>query len=271
MTFFEAFLYGAVQGLTEYLPVSSSAHLALLPRFLGKADPGLSFDVFLHAGTLGSTLIYFRKEWMGLLRSFLKPEGQRIVWNVIFATLPALVVGGLFSDWIGIHLRGPRLIASALILGGVLLYLSDRYSRGVRSWTEMRRLDAWAVGFFQCLAFIPGMSRSGSTIMGARFLGLSREAAARFSFFVSAPVTAAALASELRHWDKIMQSVSTASSVGTTAHAWLILATGALSAFVFGWIAISGLIRLVSRTGFAAFAVYRIVLAAIVLLYLGSS
>ncbi|NDD90644.1 undecaprenyl-diphosphate phosphatase [bacterium] len=268
MTFFEAFLYGAVQGLTEYLPVSSSAHLALLPRFLGKADPGLSFDVFLHAGTLASTLIYFRKEWAALLRSFFKPEGRSVAWNVALATLPALVVGGIFRDSIAEYLRGPRLVAFNLILGGVLLFGVDRFSRGNRGWLEIRRTDAWGVGFFQCLAFLPGMSRSGSTIIGGRLFGLSREAAARFSFFVSAPITAAALASELRHWNEVVSSVSQVSTSGDVFHSWALLGLAALSAFGFGWLAISGLIRLVSRTGFAAFAVYRIALALVVLFYL---
>ncbi len=265
MSLFEAFLYGAVQGLTEYLPVSSSAHLALLPRFLGTRDPGLSFDVFLHLGTLAATLIYFRGEWAALARSFHLEEGRRGLLKVVYATLPALAVGGVFRHWIAESLRGPQLIGVTLMVGGVLLYLVDRLARGERTFSEVRAGDAWGVGVFQCLALVPGMSRSGSTILGARAMGLSREAAARFSFFISAPITALAAASELRHWDEMVASVQALSTAGTQHSTALVLLLGALSSFVFGWLAISGLIRLVSRVGFGVFAGYRILLGIVVL------
>ncbi len=268
MTLLEAILYGAVQGLTEYLPVSSSAHLALLPKFLGTQEMGLSFDVFLHLGTLAATLLYFRREWLGLATSLHTAQGRKGTWNVVFATIPALLIGATFRHQIGTVLRGPQLIAVTLMVGGILLYVVDRLATGRRGFGEVESRDAWGVGLFQCLALVPGMSRSGSTILGARFMGLSRESAARFSFFISAPVTAAAVANELRHWNELVSSVSAISPSGSQAEAILILFAGALSAFVFGWLAISGLIRLVSRVGFGVFAAYRVALGIVVLYWL---
>ncbi len=258
MSLFTAFLYGAVQGLTEYLPVSSSAHLILLPRFLGIAEPGLTFDVFLHAGTLAATLIYFRREWLALIRRRPgAPAGPGWV-EIGLACLPVLAVGAVFRQWIGEELRGTRMVAWGMIVGGVLLYLADRFAARGRSVREIVRGDALGVGLFQCLALWPGMSRSGSTILGGRFLGLSREAAARFSFLVSAPVTAAALVFELRHGSELL--------AGLGSDGILVLLTGSLSALVFGWVAIDGLIRMVSRVSLGWFSLYRLLLGAWLLL-----
>jgi len=251
MTTGDAVIYGAVQGLTEYLPVSSSAHLILLPRFLGIAEPGLTFDVFLHAGTLAATLIYFRKEWWALLRG----KSGALGWVEIFlACLPVLLVGALGRQWIGAHLRGTTTVAWGMLIGGILLFLADHFSGKGRGVKELVRSDALGVGLFQCLALWPGMSRSGSTILGGRFLGLSRDAAARFSFLVSAPVTGAALIFELRHWDELVQGLGT----DALSH----LAIGGLSALIFGWLAIDGLIRLVSRVSLGWFSLYRVLLGA---------
>lgn len=253
MTPFQSVIYGAVQGLTEYLPVSSSAHLILLPRFLGITEPGLSFDVFLHAGTLAATLIYFRKEWGPILRGR-NPVGRT---EMLLACLPALLVGALGRHWIGENLRGTHTVAIAMIVGGLLLYLSDRFAGGNRSLGALTRGDALGVGLFQCLALWPGMSRSGSTILGGRFLGLSREAAARFSFLVSVPVTGAALVFELRHMGEIVAGLGEGGLIQ--------IGLGAGAAFVFGWLAIDVLIRFVSRIGLGWFSLYRVLLGAFLL------
>lgn len=270
MGYFEAFLYGAVQGLTEYLPVSSSAHLALLPRFLNSPDPGLAFDVFLHLGTLIATLAYFRKDWMDLARTlpgighwFPQRNGKEAAildWKwVAYGTIPALVSGALLHKWVESSFRGNGVIAGALAVGGVLLYVADRYCRNERVMADLGKRDAWIVGFVQCLSLVPGFSRSGSTIMAGRFLHFDRTTAARFSFLLSAPVTAAALLFELRHWRNLFSS---GISVGP-----LILT--ALSSFAFGWIAIGGLLRLVRSFGYLGFAVYRVLLACVILGVLG--
>jgi undecaprenyl-diphosphatase len=264
LSFWTALVYGAVQGLTEYLPVSSSAHLILLPRFLGISEPGLTFDVFLHAGTLCATLLYFRREWVSIFKTLLAPRAQTgIGWvQVTLACIPVLVVGALGREWISEHLRGTRSVAWGLIVGGVLLYLADRVasvSKKERTEAGLESRDALGVGIFQCLALWPGMSRSGSTILGARLLGFSRQSAARFSFLVSAPVTAAALVFELRHWGELMSGLGD-SGVST------VLVAG-VSSFVFGWLAIDGLIRWVSRFSLGWFSLYRILLGTALILY----
>ncbi len=276
MNLFEAFLYGAVQGITEYLPVSSSAHLILLPKFLGTQDPGLTFDVFLHIGTLFSTLIYFRADWWAVLQDFLTDfrkifgragavsssgSGPRAVqglvsWRMIaLATIPALAAGALLKPLIETVFRGVDVIAWALIVGGVLLFFVDRFSRGTRDLGQAGFRDALGVGLAQCLSLVPGMSRSGSTMIGGRLMGLDRYSAARFSFLISAPVTLAAIIFELRHWGELVS--------GAVGLAPLMVAL--LSSFVFGMLAIGGLLRILRRFGFLGFAVYRVVLGAFLL------
>lgn len=266
MSYFEAFLYGAVQGLTEYLPVSSSAHLILLPKFLGTADPGLSFDVILHLGTLIATLAYFRKEWMTLFREISKSSwsgnGNSTV-NLVLVTIPAVIAGLLFRHVIESSLRANWIQATTLAVGGVLLWLADRYSK--KSSQEIKLSDvtpkrAFGVGVFQVLALIPGMSRSGSTMMGGRVLGLNRATAAKFSFLASTPITAAALALELMKWFK-----TGGEHVGVGP-----LLVGVMTAFVFGWLAIDRLLKWVSKSGFGVFAIYRVILAFVVIKVLGA-
>ena len=260
MTIIDAILYGVVQGITEYLPVSSSAHLILLPKFRNIEDPGLAFDVFLHMGTLAATVLYFKKDWLDILHpTKLKSIKQNIegttLRNIVLATLPALLVGALLHSIIKTVFRGEGIVVITLCVGGALLWLVDRWSTHHKSHAQVSQKDAIFVGLFQCLALVPGMSRSGSTMMGARFLGLSRESAARFSFLLSAPVTLAAIVFEFRHFGELAQSTS----IG-----WVTLLVAGLSAFVSGWLAIDVLLRFVSRIGFFGFGVCRIALALLV-------
>ncbi len=261
MTYFESFLYGAVQGVTEYLPVSSSAHLILLPRFLGTKDPGLTFDVFLHFGTLLATLLYFWREWWGIV----KPHSgfrEAVSWKyIVLATIPALVMGGLFHHWIETLLRGNLWMCTTIAVGGLSLFAADYLSKNKRELDVMRHRDALWIGFIQCLALMPGFSRSGSTMMGARLLGFDRNSAARFSFLISAPVTLAAIVFEMRHWRELF--------LGDIPLDHLLIA--GFSSFVFGCIAIGGLLRLLRRFGFLSFAVYRVTLAIVIFKVLGPS
>lgn len=258
MSFFEALIYGMVQGLTEYLPISSSAHLILLPHFLGKADPGLAFDVFLHLGTLGATLGYFWRDWWELGRKLThsdplsRAQGRKFLWAMVLATLPALFVGALFHNWIEETLRGPGTIVWTLVIGGVVLYLVDRLRP-----QEARVPGVWeglGIGLFQCLALIPGVSRSGSTITAARLLGISRVEAARFSFLISAPVTLAATVFEMRNWGELIH--------GTVGLGPLLVAL--LSSFLFGVLAIGFLMALVRKFSYLSFAIYRVALGFLV-------
>lgn len=248
MTTWEAVAYGAIQGLTEYLPVSSSAHLILLPKFMNWQDPGLAFDVFIHAGTLLATLIYFRKDW------FLFFQGKSDVKfiHVVLGTLPVLVVGFLVHDWVETIFRGTHVIASALFMGGALLWVSDLKGSKSREVEQLSAKDAFVIGLLQCCSLVPGFSRSGSTIMGGLFLGLSRPASARFSFLLSAPVTGAALLYEL----KKLVGADVISTVGLFE---LLLATGA--SFIFGIMAIAFILKWLRGVSYGVFTVYRTLLA----------
>ncbi len=274
MTYSEAILFGAVQGITEYLPISSSAHLILLPRFLGTQDPGLAFDVFLHAGTLASTLLYFWKDWREVLsgmpgvggwmdrrtRSRDAEAPSREIWKFLtLATIPALVAGAALHRIAEESLRGNGVMVTTLVVGGFMLWAADRFVVAGGSMKSLDRRTAIGVGLMQCLALVPGMSRSGSTMTGGRLFGLNREAAARFSFLLSAPVTAAALIFELRKWDAVVADIQ---GVGP-------LIVGAITAFVFGWFAIDGLLKIVRQFGYLSFAAYRVVLAVVIFFYLG--
>lgn len=259
MSYSEAFLYGLLQGITEYLPVSSSAHLILLPRFLGTKDPGLGFDVFLHFGTLLATLLYFRKDWQILLVNLLqRKKDKRLLFCLVVGTIPALVAGALFHHWVESTLRATSVLVATLSLGGVALHLLDRRGRKSRTLDGLRIKDAWWIGFAQMFALIPGVSRSGSTMMGGLALGLTRDAAARFSFLLSAPVTAAAIAYEGLKLRKGLPAQMDLS----------VYAVAGISSFVFGWLAIDGLLKIVKRFSYFSFAVYRVVLALVIAILL---
>jgi len=254
MSTFEALVYGMVQGLTDYLPISSSAHLILLPKFLGVEDPGLTFDVFLHFGTLFSTLIYFRKDWMSLLNFREDKEARGLILKLLLAMIPVMVVGLLFRDFIKTNLRGPEVLVYSLAIGGVLLWAVDHFFEQRTDVEGLTFKGAFLIGVAQIFALIPGVSRSGSTITGGRALGLDRTAAARFSFLLSAPVTGAAVVFEMRHLDELLTSQLTL---------WTLFVAG-FSSFLFGWLAISGLLRLVRSRGYLSFGIYRILLAVVV-------
>lgn len=258
MTVFQAFVLGVLQGLAEFLPISSSAHLALAPWVFGWQDPGLAFDVALHLGTLATVLWYFRREWGALIASALSIVRTRRVttpeeWRVIFliiGTAPGAVAGLLLEDAAETAFRTPALMATTLIIMGALLWASDRFSPQRRAINDMTWRDALLVGVAQACALVPGFSRSGSTITGARLLGLDRTSAAVFSFLLSMPITAAAAI--LKVPDAIREGIS------------LPLVVGVASAAVSSWLAISVLLKYVSRNSFGLFAVYRFVLGAVI-------
>lgn len=263
MSYFHAILLGIVQGITEYLPISSSAHLILVPKFLGVEDPGLTFDVFLHLGTLFATLIYFWRDWAAILVGFADSmkarrfEGQWFF--VAVATVPALIAGVLLHKYIETVFRGNAIQATTLVVGGLLLWGSDRLSRADLMIGKMTWKHALGVGVAQCFALVPGISRSGSTMTGGRLVGLDRASAARFSFLISAPITAAAVVFEMRHWRDVFYG-----PVGMGPA----VAAG-IASFVFGCLTIGGLLRLLRSFGFASFVIYRIALAGVILYVLG--
>lgn len=260
MTWWQGAILGLVQGLTEFLPVSSSAHLTLLPWATGWPDPGLAFDVALHLGTLIALLIYFRAEWVVLTKAGLsllarrkvETQSDRLVLWIVLATIPAAVAGVLLKKWAEAAFRDPTGIAVALALMGVVLWLVDRMAKQERKLDQMGWRSAVAIGVAQVFALFPGVSRSGSTITAARALKFDREASAVFSFMLSLPIIAGAVVMEGRH------AVKDISDVGP-------LVAGLIAAALSGWLAIKVLLNYVIKHSYGAFAVYRVVLAAAVI------
>jgi len=259
-TTFQALVLGLLQGLGEFLPISSSAHLALAPWLLHWPDPGLAFDVALHFGTLVAVLWYFRREWVSLARAAwqivttrkIVTIEQRRALYVIIATIPGGIFGLLLEKKAETTLRNPALIATALIIMGVILWVVDRVRPEARDMNQLRASDAIWIGLAQAFALIPGVSRSGATITAGRGLGLDRNGAAAFSFLLSMPIIAAAAILKVPH-------VLRESGLSTP------LLVGVLASAVSGWIAISALLKYVSRHSYGAFALYRVVVGAIVL------
>jgi undecaprenyl-diphosphatase len=249
-----------VQGLSEFLPISSSAHLTLTPGFFGWQDPGLAFDVALHIGTLVAVAWYFRSEWFALGRAAISIVRRRAVrtteeWRLVFliaATIPAAIAGLTVEDLAETAFRSPRLIAINLMIMGVILWAVDRMSRRDRPLEGMRLRDAITIGLIQCLALLPGVSRSGSTMTGARLLGFDRQSAAVFSFLMSFPVTLAA--SVLKAPDAFRPGID-----ATT------ILIGIAAAAVSSWLAIAVLLRFVARYTFGVFALYRLILGVVIL------
>lgn len=260
MSHFEALIYGLVQGATEYLPVSSSAHLLLLPHVLGQNDPGLAFDVILHLGTLLATIVYFFSDWMQVIRNPLPKAGQnQLSWvHLIVGTLPAVIAGVLFNHWIQENTRSLVILWVTLPGFGLLLWWIDKKRPSERLIKETSVKDMFVIGCVQALALIPGVSRSGSTMTAARFLGFRRGDSARLSFLLSMPVTLGAIVYEARHWNEIVATVNGA----------MPLIIGCSAALVSGALAIHYLIKWVSKASFAIFAIYRVLVAVAIMAFL---
>ncbi|PXX96562.1 undecaprenyl-diphosphate phosphatase [Halomonas sp. LBP4] len=256
MDWLQVAVLSIVQGLTEFLPISSSAHLILVPVLTPWDDQGLAFDVALHLGSLAAVVLYFRHElrrmivsWADSLRGRAADEDARLAWWVLLATIPVCVVGLVFHDAIEVGMRSPLIIAAGLIGFGVLLGYADWRHRGARSEYQLTLKDALLIGGAQALALIPGTSRSGITITAALLLGLSREGAARFSFLLSIPVIVLASALE------ILGLVSADRAVD-----WSTLVVGSLLSGISAYLCIHYFLVFIRRIGMQPFVVYRIVL-----------
>jgi undecaprenyl-diphosphatase len=260
LTVFQSFVLGALQGLAEFLPISSSAHLALAPWAFGWPEPGLAFDVALHVGSLAALLWYFRAEWIALVRAAIsivatrrvETVEQRRVILLIVATIPGGIAGLLLEKKAETAFRAPALTAAALIVMGALLWIVDARASRDRTLDSFTKLDAFLTGCAQAFALIPGVSRSGATITAARGLGFDRESAATFSFMMSMPIIAAAA---------LLKVPKALAQSGVT----LSLAVAVLTATVSSVFAISVLLRYVKHRGLGVFAIYRFVLGAAVL------
>lgn len=273
MTALEAIVLGIVQGLTEFLPISSTAHLRIVPALLGWQDPGASFSAVIQLGTIGSVLLYFRRDLLRILRAVLQgliaraplgtPE-SRLGWAIAAGTVPIVLVGLTFQRWIKHELRSLWVIAGALVVVGVIMLIADRVAlRRAASATaaaddslatRVTFADAIWIGLAQACALVPGVSRSGSTIAAGLFRGLSRADAARFSFLLSIPAITGAGLKEL---------LSVVREGGFAQTPWLPLALGTAVSFAVGYAAIAGLIAFLQRRSVLVFVVYRLLLAAV--------
>jgi undecaprenyl-diphosphatase len=267
-----ALIMGTVQGLAEFLPVSSSGHLIVVPYLLGPYLPGmrdpfitsLEFSVFLHIGTLVALLIYFAGDWLRLVpaffasirdRSLAGDSDRRLAMLLAVATVPALVVGFLLHDVEDLIRAQIGLVAVMLVVGGAILWLAERTGKRTKVALDLPVGQAFAIGAAQALALIPGISRSGISISAGLFAGLQREEAARFSFLMATPVTGAAAAYE------VLQAIR---GVGAPVELAPV-AVGLVTSFGFGVVAISGLLRFLRTRSTDVFVAYRILLAAVVL------
>lgn len=250
-----------VQGLTEFLPVSSSAHLILVPSLLGWPDQGLAFDVAVHLGTLIAVIAYFRRDIVTLFLAWIQSMTQRVMtpearlaWGVILGTIPAGLVGLAFKDVIEVHLRSPLVIAVTTIVFGLLLWFADKRSKLARDEYSLSWQDFLVIGGAQAMALIPGTSRSGITITAALLLGLTREAAARYSFLLSIPII---VLSGLGVTKDLVESPAPVE--------WATLILGTLIAAASAFFCIHYFLAYINRMGMTPFVIYRLLLGAVLL------
>jgi undecaprenyl-diphosphatase len=266
----EAIVLGVVQGLTEFLPVSSTAHLRIVPAFAGWEDPGAAFTAVTQLGTMAAVLLYFREDLWRISRAWLRSLRDRTVrreldarlgWYIVLGTVPIGIFGVLFKDQIETGARDLYVIGIALILLGLVLLLAERVGTRERSIEEIRTKDGFAIGLAQALALVPGVSRSGATITAGLFMGLDRTAAARFSFLLSVP---AVVLSGLLELGSILSGEE-----GETASAFgLVVAT--LLAFASGYASIAFLLRFLTSHSTGVFVAYRVALGTLVLALVGA-
>jgi undecaprenyl-diphosphatase len=265
MPLLHAVVLGIIQALTEFLPISSTAHLILVPWFLGWSDGGLTFDVALHAGTLLAVIIYFFRDWVQIIAEGFglnvggNPEIQRnpkLLWLLAVASIPIGIVGYKFDKQADTVWRQPYVIGTMLIVIGIVMWIAERRRIGDKSMDKISWSDGIVVGLAQALSVIPGTSRSGSTITAGLFRNMNREAAARFSFLLSTPAVAAAVAKKA--WD-----VHKAGGVAPDMK--LPIAAGIVVSGILGAIVIAFFLRYLRRDSLMPFVYYRIVFGIIVI------
>jgi len=256
MSILQAIIYGIVQGVGEFLPISSTAHLILTPWLLGWDNhPGLAFDIALHLGTLAAVVLFFWRDWIKLIKAGLtdaKSKDGRLFWLIVIACIPGGILGLLFDDFIETIFRTPLLIGIMLILMGVVLYLADKLSESEVDLENVGLKRSLLIGISQAFAMIPGVSRSGITMAAGRYTGMKREAAAKFTFLLSTPFI---FASGVYKAKDIMSAEIDA----------LPLVVAVVTAAVVGALSIKFLLEHLKKKGFGIFVVYRIILGTIVI------
>ena len=264
----KAVVLGLIQGLTEFLPISSSAHLRIFPELFGWGDPGAAFTAVVQIGTELAVLIYFRHDIWRIgstwVRSLVQPEWRghvdaRLGWYIIIGSLPIVVLGIALKDVIEQDFRSLWIIGSTLIVLGLVLGVADRYGRNDRAIKKMGLRDALLMGLAQAAALVPGVSRSGATISMGRFLGFERAAATRFAFLLAIPAVVGAGLFQLSEIPG-----------GDNAYGWGPTLVGTIVSFIVGYAAIAWLLRYVSTNSYTPFVVYRVLLGGTVLVLLGT-
>jgi undecaprenyl-diphosphatase len=253
VTWFAALILGIVQGITEFLPISSSAHLALAHQFFGwnlKDTSNLTFDVALHFGTLVAILIYFFRDWVGMFA-----RRDRMLWLVLAASVPGAIAGALLEDAAESTFRGPLQMALLLAGMGLVMAAAERFGKKTQELGQMRSGEALLIGLAQALAIMPGVSRSGITMTTGLAFGLTREAAARFSFLLATPIMLGATLYQCRHLVGQSQTVT-----------WAPLLIGVIASGLTGFAAIAFLLRFLRQHTFYAFVAYRLVLAVVIVI-----
>ena len=252
-----------LQGLTEFLPISSSAHLILPSKMVGWPDQGLAFDVATHVGTLAAVMLYFRRDIVSILQGWFATgfssspnQDGRLGWYIIVATLPAGVCGILLDDWIEANLRSSLVIAITTLTFGVLLLVADLGGKQAKTLAHLTIWTALLIGLFQALALVPGTSRSGITITAALLLGFQRESAARYSFLLSIPLILAA--GSLKTLELIYQAV---------VPDWQAIVLGTLVSAISAYICIYYFLALINKIGMLPFVLYRLILGGVLLMW----
>lgn len=256
MSTLHAVILGLLQGLGEFLPISSSAHLVLAPWIFGWTDPGLTFDIALHVGTLVAVVVYFWKDWLRLVTkglSDVRSKDGRLFWYLVAATIPGAIAGFLLEEKAETIFRSPLLIAAMLIIVGIFLYWADRTSKKNIEMNNITFKTSLMIGVSQALAIVPGVSRSGITITAGLLMGLTREGAAKFTFLLSTPIIFGAALVKLPY---LMANPSLITSN---------FLVGMLVSFVTGIASIGFLLRYVQTKSYLPFACYRFILGAIVI------
>lgn len=265
MELFQIIILGIIQGLTEFLPVSSSGHLILTPLVLNFEDQGLALDAILHLGTLLAIIIYFRRDLSELFKGLFdrKKDTHRVAWCIILATLPAGIIGLAFAEWIESNLRSPAFVGGNLLFWSVVFYIADRSAKiQHKPKTELNGLtlnQILFIGFAQAIALLPGTSRSGVTIAAGLFTKMNHTTATRFSFLLGTPIIFAA------GMHKLVSFVSQSDTVQAYTNLHLII--GLCISFLVGLVAIKLLLKIVAKVGLLPFIVYRIVLAVVILYF----
>jgi undecaprenyl-diphosphatase len=267
MNWIAATLLGVVQGLTEFLPVSSSAHLVLARAFFGwnvdEGSFGLAFDVSLHVGTLIALVLFFRRDIVGILAAL--PEALRaergpgkLLRLIVIGTIPVVIAGAVAAKWLEEHFRTPTVIAGTLIIGGIWLIVAEKFGSQDRDEDALSSAGAFITGVAEATAIVPGMSRSGSTISMAMLLGLTRESAARFSFLLGIPAILGAAVKEAPHIIKL----------GVTAQDGTLFLIGMTVSAIVGYLTIRYFLKYLAAHSLNVFAYYRIALAVVTIVWL---